>query len=146
VVWLEKEQLFQVGISVKQFTASKARVTEPAPFAAGAFPQSARAKLEFKAGDMSLRHDPATDVFTLSAANFNEDAETAGEEQGEKEQPVEVLVSFSRAVAERLADRALEVVAAGRPPCPLCGAPQDPGGHFCVKKNGHRREEPRSQA
>ncbi|MEX2081654.1 MAG: DUF3090 family protein, partial [Dehalococcoidia bacterium] len=30
-----------------------------------------------------------------------------------------------------------EVVAAGRPPCPLCTAPLDPAGHVCVKRNGH---------
>ena len=27
--------------------------------------------------------------------------------------------------------------AAGRPPCPLCGAPLDPQGHICPRRNGH---------
>jgi uncharacterized repeat protein (TIGR03847 family) len=31
-----------------------------------------------------------------------------------------------------------EVVAAGRPVCPLCGQPMDPSGHFCPRRNGHR--------
>ena len=30
-----------------------------------------------------------------------------------------------------------DVVAAGRPPCPLCGAPMDPAGHVCPRSNGH---------
>lgn len=34
--------------------------------------------------------------------------------------------------------RGLEVVAAGRPPCPLCGQPLDATGHLCVRLNGHR--------
>ena len=35
-------------------------------------------------------------------------------------------------------DRAREVVAAGRPPCRLCGRPLDPeGGHICPRTNGH---------
>ena len=34
-------------------------------------------------------------------------------------------------------ERALRVVAAGRPPCPLCGRPLDPGGHICPRKNGY---------
>jgi uncharacterized repeat protein (TIGR03847 family) len=32
-------------------------------------------------------------------------------------------------------------VAAGRPPCPLCGNPLDPEGHICPKLNGHARRQ-----
>lgn len=35
--------------------------------------------------------------------------------------------------------RAERVVAAGRPPCPLCGLPLDPAGHICPRLNGFRR-------
>ena len=35
--------------------------------------------------------------------------------------------------------RAQRVVAAGRPPCPLCNLPLDPEGHICPRQNGHRR-------
>jgi uncharacterized repeat protein (TIGR03847 family) len=31
-----------------------------------------------------------------------------------------------------------EVVASGRPSCPMCGEPMDPEGHFCPRRNGHR--------
>ena len=37
-----------------------------------------------------------------------------------------------------LSVRGQDVVAAGRPICPMCGQPIDPEGHFCVRKNGHR--------
>lgn len=36
-------------------------------------------------------------------------------------------------------DRARRLVAAGRPPCPLCGNPVDPAGHLCPRHNGYRR-------
>ena len=36
-------------------------------------------------------------------------------------------------------DRARRVVAAGRPPCPLCGQPLDPAGHLCPRHNGYHR-------
>ncbi len=36
-----------------------------------------------------------------------------------------------------LAARALEVVEGGRPICPLCQRPIDPGGHVCPASNGH---------
>jgi uncharacterized repeat protein (TIGR03847 family) len=32
-------------------------------------------------------------------------------------------------------------VAAGRPPCPLCGNPLDPEDHICPKLNGHVRRQ-----
>jgi uncharacterized repeat protein (TIGR03847 family) len=37
-----------------------------------------------------------------------------------------------------LARRGAALVEAGRPPCPLCGYPLDPGGHSCPRTNGHR--------
>ena len=46
-------------------------------------------------------------------------------------------VRLSPAVARAFAKRALRVVAAGRPPCPLCGNPLDPEGHICPRQNGH---------
>jgi uncharacterized repeat protein (TIGR03847 family) len=36
-------------------------------------------------------------------------------------------------------ERAKRVVAAGRPPCPLCGQPLDPEGHRCPRHNGYHR-------
>ena len=41
--------------------------------------------------------------------------------------------------AERRETRAAEaLVAAGRPPCPICGQPLDPDGHVCPRSNGHK--------
>jgi uncharacterized repeat protein (TIGR03847 family) len=51
-----------------------------------------------------------------------------------------VRVELEPQAALRFASGALEVVRAGRPPCPLCGAPLDPTGHFCVRRNGHTEE------
>ncbi|MFV0462913.1 MAG: DUF3090 domain-containing protein [Nostocoides sp.] len=41
--------------------------------------------------------------------------------------------------ARAFARRALELVAAGRPPCPFCGGPLDVTGHICPRANGYRR-------
>ncbi len=41
--------------------------------------------------------------------------------------------------AKVFADRALAVVSAGRPQCPLCQLPLDPEGHICPRANGYRR-------
>jgi uncharacterized repeat protein (TIGR03847 family) len=39
--------------------------------------------------------------------------------------------------ARSFVERAVRVVASGRPPCPLCGQPLDPTGHLCPRRNGH---------
>jgi uncharacterized repeat protein (TIGR03847 family) len=48
-------------------------------------------------------------------------------------------VSLNGAAARAFAQRALAVVAAGRPPCPFCSNPLDPEGHICPRANGHKR-------
>ncbi len=41
----------------------------------------------------------------------------------------------TRAQVRALIEHGDAVVAAGRPPCPLCGMPMDPGGHRCPRWN-----------
>jgi uncharacterized repeat protein (TIGR03847 family) len=50
---------------------------------------------------------------------------------------VRVVLSASR--AREFARRCQALVAAGRPPCPFCGGPLDPGGHICPRANGYKR-------
>jgi uncharacterized repeat protein (TIGR03847 family) len=47
-------------------------------------------------------------------------------------------VRLTPAVARAFAQRALRIVAQGRPPCPLCGLPLDAAGHVCPRQNGYR--------
>ena len=48
-----------------------------------------------------------------------------------------VRVQLEPRAALDFASGALEVVRAGRPPCPQCGAPLEASGHFCVRRNGY---------
>jgi len=48
-------------------------------------------------------------------------------------------VALTRAQVHGFVMRAATLVAAGRPPCPLCGRPIDPEGHMCIKTNGHQK-------
>jgi uncharacterized repeat protein (TIGR03847 family) len=41
--------------------------------------------------------------------------------------------------ARAFVERARRIIAAGRPPCPLCGQPLDPAGHVCPRQNGYHR-------
>src|ERR1700678_1176942 len=73
------------------------------------------------------------------------------EAQEESESPVEPLaddvppdgpgvlrVRITPQEARAFAQRALRIVAQGRPPCPLCGLPLDAAGHVCPRQNGYR--------
>ncbi len=135
VVWMEKEQLFQVGISIKQFLATRESTPDPAPFPAPPVDSPVPVHVEFKTGEMSLQHDPASDVFTLVAADIPR-------EEPEPATLAEITFSFQRSQAEEISNRLAAVVAAGRKPCPLCEAPLTPGeNHFCVKVNGYNPTE-----
>jgi len=136
VVWMEKEQLFQVAVSINRFLTAGAETAADDRYLARPRP-GPPVETEFKAGEMSLRYDASTGVLTLTATAIEplQDAEHPGLEEA----PVTVQFSFTRSMAETLAGRALEACAAGRRPCPFCGGPIDPEGHFCVRTNGHQR-------
>jgi len=49
-----------------------------------------------------------------------------------------VRVQLEPNQALQFASGALAVVQAGRPPCPMCGQPLEPTGHFCTRRNGYQ--------
>jgi uncharacterized repeat protein (TIGR03847 family) len=61
------------------------------------------------------------------------DIEDAQEEEDASD-VMRVHLRPGRALA--FAKQALEIVAAGRPPCPFCGQPLNPEGHICARRNG----------
>jgi uncharacterized repeat protein (TIGR03847 family) len=134
IVWMEKEQLFQIGVSLRQFLSTRDSPPDPSPFTAPPIDSPVPVHVEFKTGDMSLQHDPASDVFTIVAIDIPRE---------ESSEPIsEITFSFQRHQAEEISKSSVSIVAAGRKPCPLCEAPLNPGdNHFCVKVNGYNPTE-----
>jgi uncharacterized repeat protein (TIGR03847 family) len=104
----------------------------------------------FRAGVLSLGWDTADDLILLEAREITEADETEEEEEEEgeaedveafdddaEEGPDLLRVRVTPAYAREFIAGALRVLAAGRPPCPLCGQPLDPQGHLCPRRNGH---------
>ena len=60
-----------------------------------------------------------------------------GIDEDDDDGPDILRVRLTAEVARGFVNRALEVVSAGRLPCPLCGQPLDPQGHICPRRNGH---------
>jgi uncharacterized repeat protein (TIGR03847 family) len=97
---------------------------------------------DFRVGTMALAWDPETSQVVIEAQEATEDDEDDEEFGGEdRPEPAVLRVRISPGQARAFTKRALEIVAAGRPPCPLCGQPLDPEGHICVRLNGHRAQE-----
>ena len=67
-----------------------------------------------------------------------DDGADEGPDDGPDEDGPDLLrVRVTPAEARRFVARSMRVLAAGRPPCPLCGQPLDPQGHLCPRRNGH---------
>lgn len=134
VIWMEKEELFQIGLAIRQFTATEEAAPDPTKFEPELPAPSSPAEAEFKASDLRIRHDPESDTFTIEAV----DPITEEEDQFD-ESPATVQFSFGRTMAINLSQQATEAAGRGRPRCELCGGPKDPEGHVCPKTNGHHK-------
>jgi uncharacterized repeat protein (TIGR03847 family) len=94
----------------------------------------------FRAGSLTLGWDGGAGRVLVEARAQDEDGEAIDpdEDDDEDEEGPDLLrVRMTAAAARGFVARAARVVAAGRPPCPLCGAPLDPLGHICPRRNGH---------
>ena len=84
---------------------------------------------EWVVGSLGITYSEDLDRFLLVA-----------EETGEQEDDLgEARFVLTREQMAALAIRGTQLVASGRPPCPLCGYPLEPEGHHqCPRTNGHR--------
>jgi uncharacterized repeat protein (TIGR03847 family) len=102
-------------------------------------PLEAPIEQEFRVGTLALAwdEDGSRVVIEAHAAVEGEAAEVEPFDD-DVDGPDVLRVRLTPAAARAFCKRAERVVAAGRPPCPLCGNPVDPSGHICPRQNGHR--------
>lgn len=93
---------------------------------------------EFRVGALTLSWDPADELVVLAAYAVAEDEVEPPDDPEESDRDV-LVVRLSGSEARAFVKRAQALVAAGRPPCPLCSLPLDPEGHVCPRQNGYRR-------
>ncbi|SFF45797.1 DUF3090 family protein [Blastococcus tunisiensis] len=103
-------------------------------------PLTAPVDEEFRVAAMGLAWDGSAEAVVVEAV-------AAGEEPIDEEAilsdsddgPDALRVTITPVAARAFVARARRVIAAGRPPCPLCSLPLDPAGHVCPRQNGYRR-------
>ena len=110
----------------------------------------------FRVGTMTLAWDGESAEIVVEARGQVEADDDADDDEDERDEDVAeeieeeielsdddpdgpdlVRVRLTPTRARAFAERALRTVAAGRPPCPLCGQPLDPTGHLCPRRNGY---------
>jgi uncharacterized repeat protein (TIGR03847 family) len=96
---------------------------------------------EFRVSAMGLAWDGDAGLVVIEAQAPAEDSSVAEQTLLEdvEEGPDALRVRIEPTRARAFVERARRVIAAGRPPCPLCGQPLDPDGHVCPRQNGYHR-------
>jgi uncharacterized repeat protein (TIGR03847 family) len=93
----------------------------------------------FRAGALTLGWDAGAERILIEARAESEtvdEAMAAMLDDEDEDGPDLLRVRLTAEAARAFVDRAVQVVNAGRPPCPLCGRPLDPQGHICPRRNG----------
>jgi uncharacterized repeat protein (TIGR03847 family) len=103
-------------------------------------PLTAPVDEEFRVAAMGLAWDGSAEAVVVEAVAageepIDEEAILSDSDEG----PDALRVTITPVAARAFVARARRVVAAGRPPCPLCSLPLDPAGHVCPRQNGYRR-------
>jgi uncharacterized repeat protein (TIGR03847 family) len=94
----------------------------------------------FRAGALTLGWDGDAERVLVEARAESEDGEPIDPDEDDDEDedgPDLLRVRMTADAARSFVERAVRIVASGRPPCPLCGQPLEPTGHLCPRRNGN---------
>jgi uncharacterized repeat protein (TIGR03847 family) len=95
---------------------------------------------EWAVGTIQLAYDSSGDRVVLlveEAEALSEEETEASGEGGGGEGGGMARLAVTREQAAAVARHGSELVASGRPRCPLCGFPVNSDGHSCPRTNGH---------
>ncbi|MGE0598939.1 MAG: DUF3090 family protein [Dehalococcoidia bacterium] len=128
-LWLEKEQLIALGEAIENVLKSEGYEHQARPMddlpEEPVYPLNADVDMRLAQLSMGVNRETRA-VVLICADGPSEDDDTTA-----------VTMNFDYRRAFELQRTIGEVVAAGRPACPLCSQPMDPSGHVCVRTNGH---------
>lgn len=120
---MEKQQLLVLAQRLQQLLAAVAAGRAKAAELALEEPIESA----WRIGSMTLDYDDGERVFDVRLVEL----------AAEGEEPATGRFQAGPEQMQVLAQHAVRVVAAGRPPCPMCGGPIDHDGGVCPRLNGH---------
>jgi uncharacterized repeat protein (TIGR03847 family) len=93
---------------------------------------------DFRVGAIALAWDRDEERVVIEAQEETEAPVEPLTDDVPEDGPGVLRVRITASMARAFSQRAMQIVSAGRPPCPLCGLPLDASGHICPRQNGHR--------
>jgi uncharacterized repeat protein (TIGR03847 family) len=126
-IWLEKQQLQALSLAISQVLAQTGGEDAPA-LDLPSFPDAP--DTEIHAGRIAVGYDPRDRALLIQAHDLTTDEDA----------DPDLLVRITNADCSQLNSRLKQIIAGGRPLCPLCAAPMDAGGHVCIRTNGHTKQ------
>jgi uncharacterized repeat protein (TIGR03847 family) len=132
----EKFQVQSLSVGLEQFLADIANQNPDLPEASGNYDEekmriSPPVEPLFRVGEIGLGYDQTRDLVVLSVRELLT-------EESEPDSAAVIRFWCTRDQVRMMARWGAEIIQRGRPICPQCGAPMEPEGHFCPKKNGHK--------
>jgi|DewCreStandDraft_1066081.scaffolds.fasta_scaffold00433_20 uncharacterized repeat protein (TIGR03847 family) len=125
-LWVEREQLEALSLAINELLGL---VRSGVGRSGGNPPEEGVYQIEFKVGQLAIGYDERRDLFVIAA-------DAAEDEEGLQVEAVSLLVD--REQLEGLDREIQEILASGRPRCPLCHLPINLGEtHVCPRSNGH---------
>jgi uncharacterized repeat protein (TIGR03847 family) len=124
-LWLEKQQMQALSLALTQVLSQLGRPPRTSEEIAS-FPEGP--DHDFRVGRMAIGFDSANGTVVLHIFEATRE---------EEEDAPDLQVRITEDACAGLNGRLQDIIAGGRPVCPLCGVPMDPGGHACVSANGH---------
>jgi len=128
-IWLEKEQLQALSLALRQMLSQLEYDQEPPAAGVGEFPVTA--DHDFRAGRLGMGFQPddrTVVLLTYEIGATEDDDDPTLRMRLSQEQSASLILNLD------------EIIAGGRPTCPLCGAPVEASGHACIRSNGHSKQ------
>jgi uncharacterized repeat protein (TIGR03847 family) len=125
-IWMEKQQLAGIGTWFEEVLEKLDREQPSSEPDVEPLPIGEVFEVEFRASQIGLGYAEEDGLFAIHA--FDESGAAAG--------PA-FRCLINRGQSRVLCRKIAEVIAGGRPICPLCGASIDASGHVCPRSNGH---------
>lgn len=123
----EKEQVRALGVFLgkllDKLAAAGGKIPAGPALLEPALPAWSVASLE-------LGYDEARERVVIVATELRE-------EEAAEAEAATARFHVTREQAAAFVERARALMKAGRPICPMCREPMDPGGHLCPRANGH---------
>jgi uncharacterized repeat protein (TIGR03847 family) len=128
-LWMEKEQMQALSIALKQMLAQLEYDQEPPVAHVDDFPVVA--DHDFRVGRMGMGFNASDRTVVLYTFEL-------GASDADEEEP-SLRARLTQEQSAALGTQLDDIIAGGRPVCPLCGLAMD-DNHACIRSNGHSKQ------